>query len=315
MGSRKEIIGNIPLTVPRHKRKVFLKNFLVATRGTGKLFMFACDQKVEHLNDDFVGRGIPPEAADPEHLFKIAQQAEIGVMATQLGLVARYGEHYRDIPYIIKLNSKTHLIKIHDKDPNSTLWYSLKEVVHFQAQSRLSIVGVGYTIYIGSWYEPEMFRQAAHVIYHAHQHGLLAVVWMYPRGKAVRDEKDAHLIAGGAGVACALGADFAKIQYPRPQKGKNSGELLQEAVAAAGRCGVICVGGPKVPARTFLQTVYDQIHIGGARGVAIGRNIYQRPQEEAVRMANAISAILYRRASVTEAYKIFKNKNGNTSSR
>ena len=30
-----------------------------------------------------------------------------------------------------------------------------------------------------------MLEQAAHIIYEAHQHGLITILWMYLRGKAV----------------------------------------------------------------------------------------------------------------------------------
>jgi len=68
----------IPLDVPKSKHKEYFKNYNLATHGTGRLFLFAGDQKVEHLNDDFVGKNLPVETADPEHLFKIASQAKIG---------------------------------------------------------------------------------------------------------------------------------------------------------------------------------------------------------------------------------------------
>lgn len=44
-----------------------------ATAGTGKMNLFACDQKIEHLNDDFYDGGdkIPLSSNDPGHLFEI----------------------------------------------------------------------------------------------------------------------------------------------------------------------------------------------------------------------------------------------------
>lgn len=297
----------IPLTVPWRKKWEYKRNFMIATRGTGRLFMFACDQKVEHMNDDFIGKGVSEEMADPEHFFKIAKQAKIGVLATQLGLIARYARSYPHIPYLIKLNSKTNLLKLAEKDPLSNLWYSMDEVIQFKHQSRLPIVGVGYTVYIGSWYESEMFRQAAEIVYRAHGAGLLAVLWMYPRGKSVVRENDPHLIAGGAGVALTLGADFVKLHYP-DENGRKNAELFKESVVAAGRCGVICVGGKKRAPREFLKDVHDQIHIAHARGAAIGRNIWQRPLDEAVRMANALAAIIYQNADASHALKIFQTK-------
>lgn len=299
---------HIPLTVPWWKKREYKRNFYIATRGTGRLFMFACDQKVEHLNDDFVGKNATPEMADPEHFFKIAKNARIGVLATQLGLLSRYGRNYPNIPYFIKLNSKTNILKVSDKDPLSNLWYSMDDIIRFKHESRLPIVGVGYTVYIGSWYESDMFRQAAEVVLRAHREGLLTTLWMYPRGRAIENEKDPHLIAGGAGVAACLGADFVKLYCSR-EKEKNSCENLQEAVIAAGRCGVICVGGPKKSPQEFLRDISTQVHLAHTRGAAVGRNIWQRPLDEAVRMANAIAAIIYDGANPSVAYRIFQGKN------
>lgn len=282
-----------------------------ATRGTGRLMMFAGDQKVEHLNNDFVGKGIPAEAADPEHYFRIANQTHIGVFATQLGLLAKYGRDYQNIPYLIKMNSKTNLMKEKYKDPYSNRWTAMEDIINFKKETGLNIIGVGYTIYIGSWYESEMFGQAARIIYKAHQHGLIAVIWIYSRGKAVADkyENDIHMIAGGAGVTLCLGADFAKVNYPYNTKNcKKTAEDYREVVNAAGRTGIICIGGSKKNEKEFLKCLHDQIHISGTRGNAVGRNIYQRPLDEAVRMANAISAISLYDYSPEDAYDIFLGK-------
>lgn len=122
----------IPLDVPKAMRETYAKNYMEITKGTGRLMLFAGDQKVEHLNDDFFGAGIPEDDADPEHLFRIASKAKIGVFAIQLGLLARYGMDYRDIPYLVKVNSKTHLIETSQADPFSNLWYDMDQVAEFK---------------------------------------------------------------------------------------------------------------------------------------------------------------------------------------
>lgn len=298
----------MPLTVPKGKEKEYLKNIKIATRGTGRMMMFAGDQKVEHLNDDFVGRGIPSEVADPQHYFKIASVAQIGVFATQMGLIAQYGRDYPDIPYLVKVNSKTNLIKKEYKDPVSTSWMELADILSFKQQSGLQIIGVGFTIYLGSWYEPQMFSEAAKLIHSAHQEGLLAVVWMYPRGQAVKNEADVHLLAGAAGVGVCLGADFVKINYPYAGNNLRMAKAFKEVVNAAGRTGIICVGGSKKNPKKFLQSIHDQVNISGTRGNAVGRNIYQHTVEEGVRMANAISAVTLYGYSASDAYEIFLGK-------
>jgi len=294
-----------PLDVPGSKRRAYLGNYDRITRGSGRLMLFAGDQKVEHLNDDFFGPEIDPADGDPEHLFQIASNAKIGVFATQLGLIARYGADYRDVPYLVKLNSKTNLVKTSQAEPKSPQWIDLDQVVEFAESSGLDILGVGYTIYLGSEHEGEMLREAAQIVYQAHRQGLVTVLWIYPRGKALKDEKDPHLIAGAAGVAAALGSDFVKVNYPS-QAGSDSREIFREAVRAAGRTRVVCAGGESTDAKSFLQRLHDQIHVSGAAGNATGRNIHQRPLAEAVRLCNAVYAITVEDAGVEEAWKIYQ---------
>lgn len=297
----------VPVDVPKEKVEEYLKNYNLATDGSGRLFLFAGDQKVEHLNDDFYGPNVSPEDNDPEHLFKIASKSKIGAFATQLGLIARYAMDYPEVNYIVKINSKTHLVKTSQMDPISTAWVDVEDVIKFKEQTGLKIVGVGYTIYPGSEYEYIMLREAAKIVNQAHKYGLLAVIWSYPRGKAVKDERDPHLIAGAAGLAACLGADFVKVNPPKNSEGKEEANLLKEAVLAAGRTKVICAGGKSVEVKEFLQKLYDQIQVG-ISGNATGRNIHQKPLDEAIRFCNAIYAITVKNYTVDEAMKIYEGK-------
>ena len=297
----------VPLDVPEAVRQIYVKNYLAITRNSGRVMLFAGDQKAEHLNDDFYGEGIHPDDGDPEHLFRIASRANIGVFATQLGLISRYGMDYAEVPYLAKLNSKTNLVKTSQSDPFSNHWLDAQQVVDFHASSGLNILAVGYTVYLGSEYEAEMLHQASQIVYNAHQHGLITVLWIYPRGKAVADEKDPHLIAGATGVAACLGSDFVKVNYPK-KEGYESKELFKEAVMAAGRTKVVCAGGSSVDVKAFLQRLHDQIFVSGASGNATGRNIHQKPLEEAIRMCNAIYAITVDGESVEEAMKVYNSK-------
>jgi fructose-bisphosphate aldolase/6-deoxy-5-ketofructose 1-phosphate synthase len=292
------------LDVPAEMRKRYRENYIKITKGSGRLMLFAGDQKVEHLNDDFSGPGIDLQDNDPEHLFKIASQSQIGAFAVQLGLIARYGIDYPDVPYLVKLNSKTNLMKTSLADPSSSQWLDISQIEDFRKDSGLKILGVGYTVYLGSEHESQMLREAAQLVYNAHQLGYITVLWMYPRGKAVKDEKDPHLIAGAAGVAAALGSDFAKVNYPE-KSGSQSALIFKEAMQAAGKTKVVCAGGASRDAKSFLQQLYDQIHISGASGNATGRNIHQKPLDEAIRFCNAIFAITVENRSVEEAWKIY----------
>ena len=294
----------IPCDVMPEFKEDYVENYMAATQGTGRLMLFACDQKIEHLNGDFYGEGIDPADADPQHLFEIGSQGTIGVLAAQRGLIAHYAEDYPNINYLVKMNSKTNLVKTAQEDPYSPQLYSLESILDMR-EAGINIVGIGYTIYLGSEFESSMMQEAGDLIAQAHANGLIVVLWIYPRGKAVTNEKDADLIAGAAGVAVCLGADFVKVNPPKPVDDKTSGELLQRASSAAGRCGLVCAGGSTVDAKTFLTQLWEQIHVGGACGNATGRNIHQRSLDEAVRLTKAISAITFADYDVEEALEVF----------
>ncbi|MBU1008071.1 aldolase [Candidatus Dependentiae bacterium] len=278
---------NIPLTVPSDKQNIYLKNYERATRGKKRLFLFAGDQKIEHLHKDFYCPGVPEECASPEHMFEIASKSPIGVFATQLGLIAQYGADYNQVSYVVKLNSKTDLVPTEQKDPISLALHSVADIVQFARQTKLSVVGVGYTVYLGSEDEFRMLTEAAQVVHQAHQHGLLAILWMYPRGAAVGDEKDSMVIAGSAGVAACLGADFVKVNPPERV------DALKQVVAAAGRTKVICSGGKRQDESTFLRQLEEQVVVAHVAGCAVGRNIHQRELSQAVSFCEKIAKILF----------------------
>ena len=301
----------VPADVAEANISTYIRNYLTATHGTGRLMLFAGDQKIEHLNDDFHGESpigtIPDEDGDPEHLFRIADRGEVGVFATQQGLVALYGRSYPDIPYLVKLNSKTHMVKTAQRDPISGVLTDIDRILELR-DNGINIVGVGFTIYVGSEFDHIQLEEAAHLVNDAHREGLIAVLWIYPRGAAVKVEKDPHLIAGAAGVAACMGADFTKVNPPSPLDGRSSAEALVEATRAAGRCGVICSGGTSQDGGSFLQKLHDQIHTGGAVGNATGRNIHQRPLDEAIRLCAAISAITVGDKDVDFAVQVYEGE-------
>jgi fructose-bisphosphate aldolase / 6-deoxy-5-ketofructose 1-phosphate synthase len=275
----------IPSSVPKKMESVYKKNFKEATLNTNKLFLFAGDQKIEHLNEDFadsLGFG----NSDPEHLFQIASSSKIGVFAAHLGLVSRYGKKYKKIPYLIKLNGKSNIVK--SKDPLSKALWSVNDVIDFKKTSGLKILGVGYTLYLGSEYENEMMKEAAEITLAAHKNGLLSVLWIYPRGKNVKNEKSMELLSGAAGVGLCLGADFIKLNYPLGSSAKEA-KKFKEVVIAGGNSGIICSGGKKIEKKDFIKTIKNQINIAGARGCAIGRNMHQNKIEDAVKLAEKIN--------------------------
>lgn len=279
-------LQNIPADVPKGAQQQFKENYDAITHQTDNLFIFAADQKIEHLNDDFYGEGIDAQANNPQHIFEIAQQGNVGALATQYGLIARYGSQYPHINYVIKLNSKTNLIPTSMQDPLSTQLWSIADVLTLK-DNGLTIRGVGYTLYLGSQYESTMLAQAAQLITQAHHHGLITILWVYPRGKSITKPSE-QLAVDAAGVANALGADFAKLAFER----HHDVSLVRIAAQAAGNTKIICAGGSKIGIPSLLDDIRNQLEYGAA-GAAIGRNIFQRSRYEATELCKTIAELIY----------------------
>ena len=293
----------VPATCLPEQREHYISRFLAATKHTGNLMLFAGDQKIEHLNEDFSGQEVHSDDNDPEHLFRISSLADVGVFAAQHGMISRYAQSYPDIRYLVKMNSKTHLVPTQQAEPVSRSLVDFSDVLDLR-DSGVDVVGIGYTIYLGSEHESFMLSEAGRLIAQAHRHGLLAVLWIYPRGKAVSNETDPSLIAGAAGVACSLGADFVKVSAPSIDEDKDA-HLLEPAIKAAGRTGVIASGGGAISPEEFLRRTADQIRVG-ARGSATGRNIHQHELSVAVKIAKALTALMSG-GSYDEAVQIFNS--------
>ena len=285
----------IPCDVPQTQEKTFTENYSAITKGTKNLFLFAGDQKMEHLS-----------SLNPEDLFAIASAPHIGAFATHLGLINRYGKKYPTINYIAKLNGKTNLIPTSQQDPLSLMLWGVEDVLEIKEACNLHISGVGYTIYLGSEYQTEMLQEAAQLVHEAHQHGLIAILWIYPRGKAVQQESHAQLLAGAAGVATSLGADFVKIKAPQATSPAHAAELIQLAVRSAGNTKVICAGGERQEPKQFLTELHTLLSKGNIAGAAVGRNIYEHDFLKATQMAQAISELVYHDCSLSHALGLIK---------
>ena len=285
----------IPGDVPLQSKETYQHNWNVFTKGTGRVLMFAGDQKIEHLNEDFYDQSgddlISNEDASPEHLFHIAANSPISALAVQAGLASQYANDFPLVPLIIKLNSKSPLVTTKQKDPISLAFTSVDDVVELK-RNGLNIVGVGYTLFLGSEYEAEMLKEAEKAIVEAHRHGLLAIVWIYPRGKAVQNEKTIEIISGAAGVASSLGADFVKVNSPSGEI-DDAATALRQATLAAGKTGVIISGGNNTSAANYIYRTILQLKLGKTAGIAVGRNVHQRSFEEAVNLCRALSAVIF----------------------
>ncbi|MCK5321444.1 hypothetical protein KAJ38_02605 [Candidatus Pacearchaeota archaeon] len=222
----------------------------------GKALFLAYDQGLEHGPTDFNDKNV-----DPMYIIKIAKEGRYTGLIFQKGIAEKYNEEIKlsKVPLIVKLNGKTNLVK---GEPISKQLCTIKEAIS------LGAVAVGYTIYIGSEHEEEMFVEFENIQREAHKKSLPVICWIYPRGKGVSGKKKKDLMAYATRVGLEIGADIIKIQ----SDGKK--EDLAWAVKSAGKTRVVIAGGKKKNEKDLIREMKEAMAVGCV-GFAIGRNVWQ----------------------------------------
>lgn len=268
--------------------------------GTGKLVILPVDQGFEHGPH----RSFQPNPAgyDPDYHYQLAIDAGCNAYAAPLGaLEITAGKFAGEIPLILKLNNSDTLGNV--GEPNSAVTSSVKDAV------RLGCVAVGYTIYPGSGARNEQYQNLRDIIAEAKSYGLPTVLWAYPRGnKLSKDGETAiDVVAYAAQIAAQLGAHIIKVKPPKdfleqPEAKKvyekfniptkTMADRIKNVVTSAfnGKRIVIFSGGEAKGTPELLEEV-RQIHQGGGFGSIMGRNAFQRPHDEAVKLLKDVMAI------------------------
>ena len=106
---------------------------------------------------------------------------------------------------------------------------------------------------------------------------------------------DAVAIEGdGARMAAELGADIIKVMYP------GDPELLSAWCAELG-VPLVILGGPAGGGTEELCTLVADAVAAGARGITIGRRVWQRPIGEATEVLGRLASIVHPATTVSPA--------------
>ncbi len=250
-----------------------------------KTLILAYDQGLEHgPSADFNLKNV-----DPQYVIDIAEKGRYSALALHHGIAEKYYHGTsRKIPLIIKLNGKTNIPKI---EPYAGLICSIKRAVNIGAHA------VGYTLYVGSTHEREIFSEFGKIVEEAHDYSIPVVAWIYPRGQYVNNELSTETLAHAARVGLELGADFIKIKY------NNDMEAFRWVVKSAGRAKVVVAGGDKMDDMGFLTKTREVLD-AGAVGIAVGRNVWQN--ERPFLMTQALKKVIFDGKSAEEAMKVFE---------
>jgi class I fructose-bisphosphate aldolase len=149
--------------------------------------------------------------------------------------------------------------------------YNRSLVCSIQEALRIGADAVSVHINIGNDLEDRMLSDLGMVVDEAHQLGIPVLAAVFARGGQIVNELDPTLVAHCIRLGAELGADIVIVPF--------SGETDSFARAiAACPVPVLIAGGPRQPGfKNFLQMI-KQVMDTGAKGVSIGRNIFQHPE-------------------------------------
>jgi len=271
-----------------------------ALAGTGKLVILPVDQGFEHGPDRTFAAN--PPAYDPDYHFQLAIDSGCNAYAAPLGsLEAGAAKFAGEVPLILKLNNSDSLAKI--DQPCSAITGSVADAL------RLGCVGIGYTIYPASGQRNQMYQDLREIIFEAKSKGLVTVVWSYPRGAGISKagETGIDVCTYAATIAAQLGAHIIKVKPPtahvEQDEAKKIFEKYQIPIATLterirhviqatfnGKRVVIFSGGESKDTASLLADV-KELAAGGSFGSIMGRNAFQRPKLEALKLLADIMQI------------------------
>lgn len=199
---------------------------------------------------------------------------------TSYGTARRYAEALASVGLILRLDGGG--TKLGDMGPGAQ-FYTVEDAL------RLGADAVAVSAFPGSPEERSTLRTLAKVIGQAHAWGLPVMAEMVPGGfDSAPEYRTAESIAIAARVAAELGADWVKIPYA------SGFQRVNETCYVP---AVILGGAKKGSEDQMLKTIQEALD-AGARGVAIGRNIFQA--DDPAGMTAAVAGLVHGRETQIE---------------
>ena len=276
--------------------------------GTGYVSILPVDQGVEHS----AGASFAPNPMyfDPENLVKLAIEGGANGVASTLGVLGSVARKYAHrIPFILKINHNEFL-----SYPNT---YDQSMFASVDQAFEMGAIAVGATIYFGSEESRRQIWEVSEAFSHAHQLGMMTILWCYLRNSAFKADKDYHAAADLTGQANHLGvtiqADIVKQKLPENNGGFNALKFgktskkvyenlttdhpidltrYQVVNCYMGRSGLINSGGASGDndLADAVKTAIINKRAGGM-GLISGRKAFQKPMKDGVALLNAIQDV------------------------
>ena len=300
-GNIKKILNNYESDNPGVKAN--LARILMSGKlaGTGKLVILPVDQGFEHGPARSFAKNIL--GYDPHYHFKLAINAGLSAFAAPLGMLEAGANTFAgQIPLIMKVNSSNSLSR-EKGAPSQAITGSVSEAI------RLGCSAVGFTIYPGSDAALDMITEIQEIALEAKDAGLAVVVWSYPRGGDISKDGETaiDIVSYAAHMAALVGAHIIKVKPPTSfielNEAKkvymsenipieNLRDRIKHVVQSCfnGKRLVVFSGGSSRNKEDLLKEI-KELYLGGASGSIVGRNSFQRPNDEALNLLNQITNV------------------------
>lgn len=146
------------------------------------------------------------------------------------------------------------------------------------------------------WNRPDEERMQtvkiiSEVVRRAEKVGMPVLVEPLTRGTVEDPNERIKLIGDAARIAYELGADILKVPYPGEK------DILGEWVENFDAPVIMLGGGMSGGVDGIISMVEEAMNVG-AKGVAIGRNVWQRPKEDAQLLLNQFANLVHEKAKV-----------------
>jgi len=140
---------------------------------------------------------------------------------------------------------------------------------------RLGADAVSVHVNLGGSHEPEMLDQLGEISSQCSELGMPLLAMMYPRGDNVKSQYDVDAVKHCARVGAELGADIIKTNY--------TGDITSfKEVISGCPVPVVIAGGPKMESENALLEIVRDAVKAGAKGISIGRNVFQHRDIEGI---------------------------------
>ncbi len=167
-------------------------------------------------------------------------------------------------------------------------------VADADAVAALGADGVSIHCNIGGEHEDEMISDFGAVSDRCRELGMPLLAMCYPRGKNVKSQFDLEAVKHCARLAAELGADVVKTNYT------GTIDSFKEVVGGT-PIPVVIAGGPKMDSDEALLKMVHEAMQAGAKGVSIGRNVFQH--DDVARITRAIGKVVFMGMRPEEAYR------------